>query len=238
MELVINGVAQTLIPIQQFRAEQGLPDHFGLATIEPKTRSVMGDVSGAGAALNNLQATLLPCVPETLRADAWLNVVPSLSATFERQLRAVNAHVQLNDAEIFYAVDGFEAVCGAVAVALARCHYTGETPPPFHQLYGDWLMGTVRVSYDAHSYQHADDIWALRVIRHAYGRVGLLVETPDASHYVADSALACPTQGFMFKLLQAVAERMVSASFPLQQSRASEGKLRRGMVSDPPHHTI
>lgn len=220
MQLTINGVPRQLIPLARFRAQHNLPDDFGLATLQPKQRSAMGSVDGAAAALNQLRTDIVACVPTQSSATAWLNTMPLLADTFERQLRRLNQQVALSEAELLYAVQGFEAVCGEVATALARAHYTGAPLPSFEQLYGAWLLSTVRVGYDPIAYTHGDEQWHLRIVRHAYGRVGLQVQTPDATYYVADRALACPAEGVMATLLRAVAEQMIAAT-PLPHKRAS-----------------
>ncbi|MEL7234615.1 MAG: hypothetical protein AAGK74_08965, partial [Chloroflexota bacterium] len=75
-----------------------------------------------------------------------------------------------------------------------------------------WLNDSVTVSGNYYDYQHHEATWTIRVVLHAYGRVGLVVQMPTACYYVVDKQLTCPAEGYMAGLLEAVAEKMIAAT--------------------------
>ena len=109
-------------------------------------------------------------------------------------------------------MNGFSNMCTALAYALARAHLTGEPPPAFEAVYRQWVYDSVTAGSETYDYTHEGELWAVRVVSHIYGRVGLAVETPAGVHYVADKALACPAEGFMQALLRDVGEAMMASS--------------------------
>jgi hypothetical protein len=48
----------------------------------------------------------------------------------------------------------------------------------------------------------------VQIVYTVYGRVGLVVQTDQACHYVADGQYTCPAEGFMRRLLEAVAAKI------------------------------
>lgn len=211
MQLMIDGVRGDFVPLADFQAAHGLPPLFGVATFQPKDEAGLGRIDGAGAALGGVRAAVVAAVPAAVPAADWLAVVPVLAMTFEAALMAANTQVGLREAEIAFAVGGFGDVCSAYGLALFRAVATRQPPPSFDLVYGDWLLGTVRTA-EAVPYVHQGETWRVRVVYHAYGRVGLVVETPGGAHYVADKALACPAEGFMLGMLRAVAAKMAAAT--------------------------
>ncbi|MCA9334471.1 hypothetical protein KC963_05465, partial [Candidatus Saccharibacteria bacterium] len=82
--------------------------------------------------------------------------------------------------------------------------------PPFQLVYHDWLNSTVRVYAQKHTYTLDDELAAVQLVAHVYGRIGLLIHTPVITYAVYDSALACPAEGFMTTLLTDLATIMVN----------------------------
>jgi len=144
-------------------------------------------------------------------AGGWLAFLPSLCRRFSDELIAINPQVGLIDVEIEFAVAGFGDVCEAIAYALLRARAERSAPPPFERIYSDWLDSTARISSAPWAYAHHGETWAVRVVHHAYGRAGLIVERGGVSDYVYDPALGCPAEGFMAGLLAEVGARMLAS---------------------------
>lgn len=208
MRLTIEGVPRDFEPIRAFRAAYNLPPDFGVALFEPKDYSGLGSIDGAGAELNGVRAAVLAANPDRLPLLGWLAFIPQLTSLFTAQLNQINSKVRLHDVEIEFAAAGFADVCQAVVYALLR-----GNPPPFEAIYGAWLDQTARVSQTVHAYA----AWRVQIVTHAYGRAGMIidtgnsVDTGDAMHYVADSALGCPAEGYMASLLADVAEKIAAS---------------------------
>ena len=210
MNLTLNGIAYTFIPIKVFRATHNLPPEFGVAQFELKDYSGLGRIDTAGTALNSVRAAVLEALPMHQSAVQWLTFLPQLTDLFADQLQTINEQVGLKQVEIEYAVAGFSDSLQAYAYALLQANSAKVAPPPFHMVYGDWLNSTARVYAQEHTFFLNNEVVNVQIVTHAYGRVGLLIQTPSTSYAVYDPALACPAEGFMTVLLIEVAERMVS----------------------------
>ena len=70
----------------------------------------------------------------------------------------------------------------------------------------------MKISTVVHHYTYQDESWAIQLVNNAYGRVGMMVWTDAATHYIHDMALGCPAEGFMLSLLSDVAARIVVAT--------------------------
>jgi hypothetical protein len=208
MHLTIDGQPRAFIPIKQFRAEHGLPPEFGVALFEPKAWEGLGRIDRAGAELNRVRSAVLVALPASASPSGWLALLPDLSRLFEDNLREINPQVGLKDVEIAFAVGGFSDVCQAMAYALLRAKAAGEPAPAFHAVYAGWLDSTARVFSHIHTYTHNGESWRVQIVAHAYGRAGLVAQTPSATYYVYDPALGCPAEGFMAALLAEVCGQM------------------------------
>ncbi len=207
--LRIDGQPRLFTPIKAYRAAHDLPLAFGVALFEPKAFAGLGNIDHAGSALNAVRASVLNAVPLHLPSGGWMAFLPSLRRVFAEQLTAINPQVSLKAVEITFAVTGFNGVCEAVAFALLRAQVDHVPPRSFAAIYADWLDDSVRVAMTPYSYHHAGGRWSVRVVQHAYGRVGLLVERADLTDAVYDPALGCPVEGFMASLLSEVGARML-----------------------------
>lgn len=203
MQLRINGQLRTFIDFKTFRQQYALPNDFGISTFEKKDYSGLGKIEGAGAALADLRAAMLGRLPT--QSPNWLNTVDDLEKHFRRELERINPQVGLRDSELDFAVGGFADVLRAVVYAKMR-----PLSPTFDEVYMDWLSDSVRVSALIHSYAHADEVWEVQVVNHAYGRMGLYIQTGQTDHYVVDARLACPAQGFMTDLLRELGQRILA----------------------------
>lgn len=209
--LVIDGVSRAFVPIRAFRAAHGLPPDFGVALFEPKDYTGLGRIDSASAALGTLRTNVLNAVASSLPMRSWLDEIDRLTALFESTLIAVNAEIGLREPEIGFAASGFADVCRAFAFAALRADAQKQPTPLFETVYDEWLSSTARISQTRHPYVHQDESWSIQIVNHAYGRVGLIVAMPDETAYVHDSALACPAESYMRKLLAEVCSRLMSA---------------------------
>jgi len=213
MELMIEGALRTLIPIQDFRAAHSLPSAFGVALFEPKDFSGLGriDLAARTGALQRLHERVVAQTPSHVPPLDWLDAFERLARLFEAELRAANAEIGLRESEIGFAVSGFADALNAYAYAVVRAHVEGLPLPSFRTVYMEWCANSTRLSQVRHAYRHGQSVWQVQIIYTVYGRVGLAVQTDQARYYVADSQYTCPAEGFMSRLLAAVAAK-ISAS--------------------------
>jgi hypothetical protein len=214
MRLSINGQSLAFTDIREYRAQFDLPDDFCVAWFEPKDYAGLGSVEKAGAALNRVRSAALFAIPLAIKLNDLMTVVSQLSAVFQDNLYAVNDQARLRDVEVDFAVAGFADVCRDWAFALIKSDVDKSAPPIFAEIYGSWLGSTVRISTRQHEYAHLGAILRVQIVNHAYGRVGLSVTMGDHTHYVWDSSLACPAEGYMLALLDEVCERLRAALSP------------------------
>jgi hypothetical protein len=210
MELMIEGALRTLIPIQAFRAAHGLPSAFGVALFEPKDFSGLGriDLAARSGALQRLHERVVAQTPSHVPPLNWLDVFEHLARLFEAELRAANDEIGLRESEIGFAVSSFADALNAYAYAVVRAHVEGLPLPCFREVYKQWCADSVRLSQTRHAYAHGQSDWQVQIIYTVYGRVGLAVQTDQSRHYVADGQYACPAEGFMSRLLAAVAAKI------------------------------
>jgi hypothetical protein len=134
-----------------------------------------------------------------------------LQLIFLHQLREVNSGIGLKESEITYAGAGFADACQAVIYEASKAQMMNRPVPLFLDVYSQWLNKTIEVSHRVYSYRHNNELWKIQTIRHIYGRVGLIIETPRATHYVYDTHLACPAEGFMYSLLRDIATLILAS---------------------------
>jgi hypothetical protein len=212
MILTIDGLPRRFTPIKAFREAQHLPPEFGVALFEPKDYTGLGRIDGAGAELNIVRAAVLDAIPARLVLPNALAFVADLTRLFTDQLYAINPKVRLHDVEIEFAAAGFANVLQGLIYALVRqrsllAHAQDSAPPSFEAVYGEWLDASARVSATIYPYQG----WQVQIVTHAYGRAGLIVRMEAETHYLADSAIGCPAEGFMAALLAEAAAQLTAA---------------------------
>jgi hypothetical protein len=215
MQLFIDGAACEFVPIKSFRAEYNLPPAFSVALFEPKDYAGLGRIDRAGSELNDVRRAVLDALPERLSINAWLTFLPQLEALFRDKLVKINAQVGLREVEIDFAVAGFGDVCRALLYALLRARAENRPIPTFIQVYAEWLNSTIRVSQAVYIYEHEDEKWRVQIVNHAYGRIGICVQTGSMIHYVHDGVYGCPAEGYMVALLTDVAAVIVRNSLPV-----------------------
>jgi hypothetical protein len=212
MRLTIEGEMREFMPIKEFRVRHGLPPEFGVALFEPKDYTGLGRIDSAGAQLNGVRQAVLDAIPRQMPLQSWMAFLPQLTGLFQQKLYDINYYVGLKDVEVEFAVAGFGDVCQALLYAMLRAR-AGSTPlPDFEQIYGEWMDNSARTYGEAYEHTHEGQVWRVRLVAHAYGRAGLIVDTGRETHYVYDPALGCPAEGFMAALLNDVAGRMIAAT--------------------------
>jgi hypothetical protein len=211
VQFTIEGIPYQFIPIKEFRAAHQLPTTFNIALFESKDYTGLGRIDAAGAALNELRATIIAALPKQLLPLNWMSVLHDLTHLFEAQLYQINDQVGLRDVEIEFAVAGFNDALQAYAYAFAYANTTHTPLPDFQSVYTEWLNGTIKIFSQQHSYLLDDQSCTIQVIAHAYGRIGLLIHAAE-TYAVYDPLLACPAEGFMTTLLTEVATHMRQAS--------------------------
>ena len=212
MNLLIDGHIRQFVDVKVFRAEHHLPDDFGVALFEPKDYAGLGRIDRVGTELNALRQTIVEAIPAHITLQRWSGFLEDLGRLFLTQLYAINPQVGLRDVEIEFAYAGFQDVCQALLYAMLHAKAIHITPPAFEQVYTDWLNNSVRVSQNAHHYEHQGQMWQIQMVNNVYGRVGLIIYGGEDTYYVRENSLACPAEGFMAALLSEVAERLVAAT--------------------------
>ncbi|HLV35110.1 MAG TPA: hypothetical protein VKY59_08365 [Spirillospora sp.] len=218
MQLLIEGEIRRFIPIKNFRETFELPEAFGVTMFEPKEMSGMGQIDNAGGELNIVRRAVLDAIPTEMPLQEWLAYLPELARLFEYKLHEVNPEVGLKSAEIDVATSGFHDICQSLIYAMIRARANGQPTPEFSRVYDDWLNESVRISPTVHSYIHRGETWAVQIVSTAYGRIGLIVWTDKETHYVHDTSLGCPAEGFMHTLLNEVAARILVATADITPS--------------------
>lgn len=213
MELIIEGARRTFVPISTFRAEHNLPSTFGVALFEPKDFSGLGRIDQAArtGALHQLHERVLEQTPSNLPVLEWLEAIERLTYFFEAGLRDANAQIGLREAEIGFAVSGFADALSAYAYATLRATTERQPLPSFSDVYSQWCANSARLSQTRHVYAHGEAIWQVQIVYTVYGRAGLIVQTDQERYYVADGQYTCPAEGFMRRLLEAVAAKISTA---------------------------
>lgn len=211
MNLALNGVDYDFVPVKEFRDAHQLPTDFGVVQFEVKDYTGLGRIDQAGTALNGVRAAVLAAISEQVPIREWLTTLPRLTRLFETHLQSINEQVGLKQVEIEYAVAGFNDSLQTYIYALLHASTAKTEPPPFHAVYHDWLNSTVRVYAHKHLCTLDGETGTAQVVAHAYGRVGLLIQTAAKSYAVYDPVFACPAEGFMTTLLADIAERMMGS---------------------------
>ncbi|MCA0456581.1 MAG: hypothetical protein LCI00_21590 [Chloroflexi bacterium] len=211
MRLTIDGIPYTFIPIKEFRAAHNLPSAFGINLFEDKDYTDLGRIDSAGSHLNSLRDNIMESLPQRLPPMQWLSEVTTVTRQFQKYLYYINDHVGLRDVEVEFAVAGFSDVLQVYAYALARAEAAHSPLPEFRELYEEWLFGTTKVFKERHAYMIDDQPCTVRVVAHAYGRIGLLIHAAQ-TYAVYDPVLACPAEGFMTSFLAEITNHMRLAS--------------------------
>lgn len=211
MRLTIDGIPYTFVPIKEFRAAHNLPPAFGINLFEAKDYAGLGRIDAAGSHLNALRDNIIEALPPRLPPMQWLNEVAAVTRQFQKYLYHINDHVGLRDVEVEFAVAGFSDVLQVYAYALARAEAARSPIPDFRVLYEEWLFGTAKVFNERHAYMIDDQPCTVRVVAHAYGRIGLLIHAAQ-TYAVYDPVLACPAEGFMSGFLAEITHHMRLAS--------------------------
>ncbi|HLA42155.1 MAG TPA: hypothetical protein VJZ27_01895 [Aggregatilineales bacterium] len=210
MQLIIDKQPREFTDIKNFRHEYRLTEDFGVDCFESKDYTGLGRIDDAGAVLNDLRRHVLESLPRHLLLMAWLDYTPTLQAQFRDELEAINAEIGLREEEMDFAAAGFGDVCRAVIYGLIYARAQQQPPAHFEKIYADWLFSTVRISGYEHRYEYNGGNWMVQVVSHAYGRIGLVIRTPDEVYHVLDKRLACPAEGYMLNLLEQVAAHIMS----------------------------
>lgn len=212
MTLLIDGTARVFIPLTVARAALDLPADFGVSLFEPKDYAGLGSIDGAGDVLHELRAAVLAADRALIDADP-LARCDALTSIFERELRRINPVIGLREPEIGFAVSGFSDVLRAWAYARIQAAALRSDPPSFAAVYGRWLHDTVRISATVHRFAYRQQVWKVQIVTHAYGRFGLIMED-EAGRItgIYDPRLACPAEGFMMRLLEAICTTHDSAA--------------------------
>lgn len=203
MKLEINGELCHLLPIREFRIRNLLSPEFGINAFLPKDYTGLGRIDEAKAELQLVHAAVVAAVPKQL-PPSWMGLTLELQAVFQVHLTVYNYRIGLKRSEIEYAVLGFGEVVQSFVMGLINGWMYRQPIPTFEDIYSDWLNRTTQLSQRVFDYPHQGINWEVRLIKHAYGVMGLAVDTGENTFYVHDAERKCPAEGFMFNLLKEV----------------------------------
>jgi hypothetical protein len=175
----------------------------------PKDDTNLGHIDRAKIELQIVHQAVMGAVP-TSPPPSWIALALELQQVFHRQLSAINPKVGLKRTEIEYAVVGFGQVIQSFTHRTVAAFLKGKPVQSFETIYRDWLNDSLQGLLPGFYYTHKGQNWYIRILRHAYGRIGMMIQTKNETHYVWDSELACPAEGFMYSLLRDVIERLVT----------------------------
>lgn len=214
MQLLVEGQMRDCIPVRQFRQQMALPEHFGVSQFEPKDFFGLAAIDHAGAEMNDLRAALCGYVPPALPVAEMLSFVDGMVALFRAGLAAINDRIGLRIDEVEFAVAGFADVLHQWAYALIRARAARSSPPVFEDVYRQWLFASVRLSQRTFAYPYHDGSeWRIQILNHAYGRIGLRVQTDEQVYYLHDGVYTCPADGYMAALLSELCHRILAAVY-------------------------
>jgi hypothetical protein len=218
MQLTIEGVVHSFIPLTVFRARWNLPDDFTLARFEPKDWTV-GSMEGAGrSALTTLRQSVITALPHRLRLAELMPLVEALINLFHQGMITINPQVGLRQVEIEFAVAGFADVTRSAAYQLIQLGYLYPGNPEairqsfnFAAIYQEWLDASTRLADKIYTYTWQGQQFEVQTIYNPYGRVGMKVHVANEDYYVTDMTLACPAASFMYSLCHEVAQGLGEA---------------------------
>jgi hypothetical protein len=210
-EFIIRGEVRQFIAITEFRENYQLEDNFAVALFQPKDYQGLGSIEGAASDLATFYETMIVAIPNHTPKSGWVAFLMELQILFRHQLYAINGHIGLKASEINYAVLNFGAICQEFVSSLITKRIRGEPSACFDEVYETWLNRTIEISHP-YFYLYHDELWYIELVKHAYGRMGLIIKTPTDTHYVYDTSLACPAEKFMERLSRAITEK-ISAAF-------------------------
>jgi hypothetical protein len=205
--LTIDGQPRTLIELREFRKTHDLPEHFAITQFEDKDYTGLARMDTGAPRLNELREGILAAVPEELRQPDLMYIAETMSAMLRAGLYAINDEIGLKPAEIDFAVSGFSDMLQAWTYTLIRARPNNDEVDPGN-VYREWLDNSVRLSQPGTVYRHHDEGWRIQTINTAYGRVGMVIRTDSSAYYVQDTVLACPADGYMYRLFCEVATRV------------------------------
>jgi len=209
MHLTINGNVVQFIPIHTFRLTYNLPSEFSVRFFMPKDESHLGHIDGSYLELQILHQAVLASIPAS-PPPSWIALGLELQQVFHRQLCAINAKIGLKRSEIEYAVVGFGQVIQSFIHRTVVAFMKEKPIESFNPIYQDWLNDSVRGLLPGFHYPYQGKTWYVRILRHAYGRIGMSVQINNQTHYIWDAELSCPAEGFMYGLLRDVIERLAA----------------------------
>ncbi len=212
MQLRIDGEVKNFIPIKHFRDALTIPRAFGVNMFDKRECSGLGRIDQVGPELDVVRQALLDAIPGEMPLQDWLDYLPHLTALFENKLHEISPEVNLRASDIENAVSNFEDVCQKLIYATIQAQAAGRPLPRFQSIYEGWLSASTRVTGPAHSYIHRGAVWAVQIVRTAYGNFGLIVWTDTETYYVHDHDICCPAEGFIHTLMSDVASRILNSA--------------------------
>jgi hypothetical protein len=164
--------------------------------------------SGSNTALNKLRDTVLNAVPASLSLNELMDFFIHLEIVFRDTLAEINVDIGLKSIEVDFAAGGFRDVCQTYVYSVIRSRMNDEPLVGFVKIYQDWINSTVRITHTTYPYHHENQQWTIQILSTVYGRMGLIIHTPEGTHYIRDTSFTCPAENFMYNLLTTVIERV------------------------------
>ena len=207
MLLQVNGELCNFIPIQEFRIRHLLSPDFGINKFLPEDYAGLGHIEEAGLESQMVHAAVLAAIPQS-SPPSWRGMTLDLQHVFHTQLYVINHKLNLKKTEIEYAVLGFGEVCQCYVNGFLNAWMCRQPIPSFEDVYSDWLTRTTELSQRGFDYPHQGQNWEIRLVRRAYGIVGLAIGTNEKVFYAYDADRSCAAEGFMFNLLKEVTAKI------------------------------
>jgi hypothetical protein len=212
MQLVIDGDLRCFTPIREFHKRWGLPETFGVTTFEASETLGLKPLDRVSDEINLVRQAVLDAIPHPMPLHEWLAYLPNLTQILTHKLHEIAVDIHLKAAEIDSLAAEFEAACQCLVYALIRARAAQQTLPDFDQVYHAWLSENLRISSRTYSYIYGSDVWAIQIVRTAFGFAGLIIWTENATYYVQDTRCGGALGGFMNKLLSEVGARLILAA--------------------------
>lgn len=208
MLLIIDGQPRLFVPIRQFRRLNRLPDEFGIPLFRWKEQVAISGFAHMQDKLHEIRVAVLRTLFQGKGNLSWLSFALKLELVLRKRLLELTSDSELSRLEAEFTAACFGDLCATYVYSCLRARAGERSIPYFQSVYLDWLSETVRISQLVHCYVHDGALWRIQVVTHAFGRVGLIVDTAEDIHYVEDNEEASPAARFLVSLLVEVAAQM------------------------------
>jgi hypothetical protein len=191
----------SFIGLQEFQSLFNLPDDFELAQFYPQPLDIPADLEQVRAILDRIYQELLDTIPTEPPTTGWLEICLILQIRFRQLLNETCQSAKLDPIAIENAVIALGEVCQRCVNELLDAQTGIRELRPFSEIFSEWRRGSIRISEEVATFFRGDELWEIKCVEYAFGRLGLCVEMQGGTYFVYDPQWNCPSEGYLFNLL-------------------------------------